>query len=55
MGRQIEFIHTEEDIASFLLEIERKGGHIIHNQVACSALLYVNCLSRPIVILIMTL
>lgn len=37
MGRQIEFIHTEEDIASFLLEIERNGGYFIHNQFACPA------------------
>lgn len=37
MSRQIKFVHTEEDIASFLLEIEKIGGFLIHKQVICSA------------------
>ena len=31
MGRQIEFIHIEEDIVPFLAAIERCGGYIVHN------------------------
>ena len=36
MGRQIEFVHTEEDIAPFLSEIAKEGGMIIQNKVVCS-------------------
>ena len=31
MGRQIEFIHIEEDIVPFLAAIERCGGYIVNN------------------------
>lgn len=31
MGRQIEFVHIEEDIIPFLAAIERCGGFIVHN------------------------
>ena len=31
MGRQIEFIHIEDDIIPFLAAIEKCGGYIVHD------------------------
>lgn len=40
MGRQIEFIHIEEDIIPFLAMIEKNGGCIVHDGAVKSPLAY---------------
>ncbi len=42
MGRQIEFVHIEDDMISFLSAVEKGGGYIVCNGTAKLPLIYSN-------------